>query len=173
MAYALSGKVGVDFTKVSTASVEDATVYQPDHRPGSIEAASDGNTYIYVKADGAIDQYDAVLLKENSTDVVEAVALTTALSGSVPTPVGFAQVAIADNQHGWVVLKGNNFTVNVAATCAADIRIYTSATAGHVDDSSGSGDLISGARLNAATTSGPTTSTASALNGAFTNHDTP
>jgi hypothetical protein len=62
--------------------------------------------------------------------------------------VGIAQVAFADNDYGWVLRKGQG-TVLVLASCAADVGLYTSASAGYLDDATASLTLISGIVLTA------------------------
>lgn len=102
----------------------------------------DGNTYVYVEADEALAQYAACrLLEDGGAD-----ELTTTNSGAVPTQVVVPQVAIASGSFGWAVAKGLSFSVLGAASCAADVKLYTTATAGVVDDAAT--DLIQGLRLN-------------------------
>jgi hypothetical protein len=106
-----------------------------------------GNTWKYVQADGAVAAYAVVGLKATN----EAVELTSTISGSRPTAVGLAQFAFADNQYGWVLVgpfsvdeKGDAFKVLTSAASAIDAILYTSATAGKVDDGDASGDKIAG-----------------------------
>jgi len=109
-----------------------------------------GNVWKYVQADGAIAQYAVVGLKATN----EAVELTSTISGARPTAVGLAQFAFSDNQYGWVLVgpfsvdeKGDAFKVLTSAASAIDAILYTSATAGKVDDGDGSGDKIAGLLL--------------------------
>lgn len=90
---------------------------------------SDGVTAIYVQANGAIGQYDAVGIDENG----QAAKLTTAIANS-GWMIGFAQSAFADNEYGWVAHSGTDIKVNVLANCGADVGLFTSATAGSLDD---------------------------------------
>lgn len=116
-----------------------------------------GNQWKYVQADGAIAQYAVVGLKATN----EAVELTSTISGARPTAVGLAQFAFADNQYGWVLIgpfsvdeAGNAFKVLTSAASAVDVIMYTSATAGKVDDGDGSGDKIAGLVLTESGSSG-------------------
>ncbi len=100
-------------------------------------------TYRYVHANGATSQYGFVSI---STDgLFEATPLTTTTNASTnPLLVGAAQCAFADDEYGWVAVKGY-FTGNFAASCVQDVKIYTTATAGVVDDASTT--LINGLKL--------------------------
>lgn len=108
---------------------------------GSIYEHQDA-VYMYVQANGAIDQYDLVTLDAD----FQAVAGTTTTSGARPTGCGIAQLAFADNEYGWVAIgpfpETAGIKVNTLTLCAADVKLYTTATAGHVDDSAT--DLVAG-----------------------------
>lgn len=52
--------------------------------------------------------------------------------------VGVAGVAFADNEYGWICRKGA-INVQVAASCAANTLLNTTATAGQIDDDATSG----------------------------------
>lgn len=159
MAHVIDGSVGIDLTKV----LADAT--GGEHPVGSMVRASDGNFYQYVHANGAIAQYAFVKVDND----YEAATLTTTISGTEPTAVGCAQVALADNEYGWVVRGGGTFTGTTAAAVSADVKIYTSATAGAVDDDSSGHDLIAGVKAPTAIGSA-TTGTFYAATLMTTNH---
>ena len=111
--------------------------------------------YIFVEASGAIDLYDAVVISEAGS----AAALTRS-NDAYGDRVGFAQIAIADDDFGWVQVIGAT-TVNAKASCAANVKVYSSASAGHIDDASGSSQEIAGVALTSAR--GGTDGTAPAL----------
>lgn len=157
----LGAKLGVDYSKVDAIRSDNS--YPDDFDLGYVEAAGDGNTYVRVEANGAIDAYAACALEEDGT-IRE---LTTTISGSQPTTVVVPQVAIADTSRGWAVLKGTNFSVLAAASCAADVKVGTTATAGVIDDTIG--DLIQGLRLTVANGGSQAATAASAPNGMLTN----
>lgn len=120
MGYATSGTLGVRL------AAESAT---QEHELGTRVKATDGGELVYVQANGAITQYDAVGIDEN----YQAAALTTAMLGDGYF-VGFAQIAFTDNYYGWVHLTGSNINVRVADSCAADVALYSTGTAGVLDD---------------------------------------
>lgn len=139
MAFATSGTAGVDLTATPTSAGFDL---------GTCVPGTDNTEWVYVQASGAITQYDAVGIDEN----YQAAALTKAIADA-GHQIGFAQVAFADNDYGWVACKGSNISVRVAVSCAADVALYTTATAGVVDDTSASQTKLNGAVLVAAGTS--------------------
>lgn len=141
MAFATSGTLGVRLAAESDTQ---------EHDLGTRVQATDGGTLIYCQANGAITQYDAVGIDEN----YQAAALTTAMADD-GYMVGFAQIAFTDNYYGWFYLTGTNINVRVADSCAADTALWTTSTAGVLDDATTT------TRLNGVTavTANATTST--------------
>lgn len=127
MTYLTDGKVGVDLTATPTTI---------EHTLGEMHTGTDGTMWVYVQANGAIAQYDFVGIDEN----YQAACLTDAMAGD-GWIIGAAQVAFADNDYGWVAIKGSNISGNVLVSCAADVALYGSATAGSLDDSSTTGTV--------------------------------
>lgn len=110
--------------------------------PGTIVQTSDGGQAIYVKSSiSAISTFAAVVINEQ----YDATMLTTGNARSSGNQIGFAQTSIATGYYGWVQLSGRP-KVNLAANCAPFVQLYTTATAGVVDDTtvSGSGGLCLG-----------------------------
>lgn len=111
-----------------------------------------GAQYGYFIADGAIAAYAACGV-QNDFDASE---LTTAISGAKPTLVCIPQFAVADNEYFWAPIGpfpryredgSTTFKVKAALNCADSVKLYTTATAGVVDDSASSTDLIAGLLL--------------------------
>lgn len=121
MAYLTDGKIGVNLTDVSS-TISDSL--------GNTYTGDDGARYMYVKAGAAITQYDTVTVDE---DFTASAATKAAIDDG--HDVCFAQVAFATNQYGYVMAKGRP-TIRVAGSCAADVALYTTSTAGVLDDSS-------------------------------------
>ena len=99
--------------------------------------------YVLVKAKGAITQYDCCII----TGKGEADQATSALADD-SYPLCVPQVAIADDNYGWGLIKGDG-RVNAANSCAADTSLSTTANAGIVDDADTAG-RISGMMLTSA-----------------------
>jgi isopentenyl phosphate kinase len=130
MAFSTSGTLGVEVSATPTTAEFDL---------GTRVTGTDGTEWVYVQASGAITQYDAVGIDED----YQAAALTKAIADDGHA-IGFAQVAFADNDYGWVATRGSNISVRLAANCAADVALYTTATAGVLDDASTSQTNIDG-----------------------------
>ena len=95
--------------------------------------------FVFVQADGAIDQYAFVKIEQDG----QAAMLTTTNAGSQALLVGVAQVAAADNEYLWVWVGGLNgggvgsgIKGKLAASYVAKNNLNTTATAGVADDAS-------------------------------------
>ena len=107
---------------------------------GTLTSDGNGGWYEYIRADAALGQYAAVKVDDDG----EATELDTTLSGAEPTRVASVQVAFADTEYGWGARMGN-FTQEVLISCAADVKLYTTATAGALDDTAT--DLVQGVKI--------------------------
>jgi len=139
--------VNLTDTPADTGKVSEGT--QPTHRVGTRYVNDLGYEYVYVHADGAIAQYDFAVFDES----FEAFKITAALAQSHPSG-GVAQVAFADNDYGWLLTRGVGL-VNVLANCAAEVQLYTSGTAGSLDDTDAGHRAVIGIRLSASVGGAP------------------
>lgn len=139
MSFSTTGTVGIDLSRTSTT---------PEWNLGQIETMNDG-VYQYIQADAAIDQYAILRIEE---DFGASEGTTTNLPATEPSACGIAVSDIASGSYGWAFIGPGVFTVLVAATCAADVKLYTTATAGQVDDDASGTRLFQGLTLTAATT---------------------
>lgn len=104
-----------------------------------------GNRWKYVKASGAVAAYQLVHI----TAAGLAIESTTTLVGTAarPTQLAVAQFAIADTEYAWVPIGpfriredgSTTFKVNAALNCATSVKLYTTGTAGVVDDTATTG----------------------------------
>lgn len=125
-----SGRLGVLYTNTPTTA---------EFKLGQTDVGEDGTCWVYVQASGALTQYDYVTIDENYQ-----AAAGTAAALADGHAVGFAQSAFADDDYGWVAIKGSNIKARLAAACAADVPLYTSATAGVLDDASSGQTKVDG-----------------------------
>lgn len=95
--------------------------------------------FVFVQADGAIDQYGFVKIEQDG----QAAMLTTTNAGSNALLIGVAQIAALDNEYLWVWIGGINgggvgkgIKGKVAASYVAKANLNTTATAGVADDAS-------------------------------------
>lgn len=104
-----------------------------------------GNGYVFVSASTSITSYQAVAIATNYYAVAATSAAATAQSLA-----GVAGVnGISSGSWGWVQTRGNFSGVNVLSTCSASSYLYTTATAGSLDDTSTSQVKVAGLTINA------------------------
>ena len=127
------GSFGVNYTKTW-----DGVSIPLPVTVGTVGSLPQGE-FVFVQADGAIDQYGFVKIEADG----QAAQLTTTNAGSQGLLVGVAQVAFADNEYGWVWVGGLNgggvgsgIKGKVAASYVAKANLNTTATAGVADDAS-------------------------------------
>jgi hypothetical protein len=87
------------------------------------------------------------------TPVMRAVPVTTTNAAALGfNMVGFAQTAIASSYYGWVGLNGM-LQVNLLVGCNPKVPLYTTSTAGSLDDTTVSAGFIQGIVANTSATS--------------------
>lgn len=130
MPVAVSSIIGVNLTQVDIS---------PLFAVGTIVNLSDGGQAMYVKAStSALSTYGAVSIGQNGI----AMLLTTTNGGQTPR-VGFAQTSIATSSYGWVQL-GGQVLVNIAAQAASSVPLFTTSTAGVLDDATVTAGYVMG-----------------------------
>jgi hypothetical protein len=127
---------------VSTSNVIGVALGNTDTSPqfnqGTTVDLDDGGQAVYVKAASTVATYAAVsVLVDNSV-----VPLTTT-NAAASKAVGFAQVSIASASYGWVQIGGKP-RVNVFTACQPNVPLFTTATAGVLDDATVTGGLVGG-----------------------------
>lgn len=145
----MSGQIILDLSSVANLPVIAV---------GSVHTDPTGKIFQYVKAGGAVAQYDYVSLTKDGN--YTATGLTTTTNPiTEPALVGCYQgsVALVSGNYAWVQRKGAH-TGNVSAATAIGVKMYTTATAGKLSSTSTSVSLINGLTAVASTAgSGSTT----------------
>jgi len=134
MPYATDGNMGVDLDAVTAGTTTDGA--GAPMTLGAKVTGTDGTTWLFVQAGSAITQYDCVGIDEN----YQAVPLTDAIAGAGHM-IGFAQVAFADNEFGWVAIEGSNIQCRVAASVVQDTQLWSFTVAGVLEDASTAGAI--------------------------------
>ena len=125
------GSFGVNYTRTFT-------IDEYPHLPAKVGdvGSSPVGEFVFVQADGAIDQYGWVKIDQGQADMI-----TTSNAGSNNLLVGVAQVAAANDEYLWVWVGGLNgggagsgIKGKVAAGYAAKANLFTTATDGVADD---------------------------------------
>lgn len=124
-------------TPLALPALTDTTA-TPPLAVGTRVSTSDGGEAVYVKALSEISTFAAVAIYADNT----AQMLTTTNSATSKR-VGFAQTSIASGYYGWVQTAGT-VKVNLAASAAPNVPLYTTATAGFLDDAVVSTGLVLG-----------------------------
>lgn len=145
MTYAITPTLGVDISAATTSS--------PEFAAGLRVKLSDGGEAMYVKAASTIVGGDALLI----SDAGSAAPITTALCDAGTTTahqyIGVAHVSITTGQWGWACMKGVPLAgIKVLASCVRGSALYTTSTAGALDDTSTSSHLISGIEITTTAT---------------------
>lgn len=141
--FVTSGAIGLDLK--SNTTTQGFTL-------GDIQDMTGGGYAMYVYFQTAAAQYDAVGID----GTYNANPLTKALLDA-GNSVGFAQIASATGEYGWVPVAGRGtMSVNVLNTTAAGNPLYTTATAGKLSDVTTSQSLVSGVVTTVTNSSGGT-----------------
>lgn len=111
----------------------DVSTADPRFSVGTTADGENGSKWMYVKASTTITQYDFVGVDEDY--MANPLSSTMAAAGYV---IGASQIGLSDltAPYFWLCLQGRgNVNVRVASSCAADVALYTTTTAGVLDDS--------------------------------------
>ena len=138
MAFITNGTIGRKLTDTETT---------PADTVGNVVSTTDGQ-WMFVRAAEAITQYDYVCVDETNH-------ARRGTKGGVDDGhiIATAQNAIAASAYGYVKLTGSDGNVRVRASCAADVPLYTTASAGILDDTSTTQTKVDGIVIVAAQTS--------------------
>lgn len=125
MAYSVTGMIGID-----NAATPSTT---PGFPVGMRQVLNDGSQWIYLKASATITQYMCCVSVDNAT--TQGITSTLGLRGMA---ICIAQQAYATGEYGWFLIAnpfgGSTYKVRVAASCAIDAKLATTANAGTLDD---------------------------------------
>lgn len=97
---------------------------------GDLVTSHDGKEYVWLQASAAITGAGFVCFM---TAANLATMLSTA-NDAIGSRVAIAPAAMATGDRGWFQIYGNCDAVQVLASCAANVRVNTTATAGALDD---------------------------------------
>ena len=155
--YVTDGKIGIDLTAIY-ASVSAGSTSTFPATPGETVMTSNNGRYIFARAESTIAQFDAVVFSTfsdsaSTTPILRAVPITTTNAAALGfSMVGVAQTAITSAYYGWIGLNGSLRT-NLLIGCNPKVPLYTTATAGSLDDTTVSSGYIQGIVANTSATS--------------------
>ncbi len=155
--YATDGKIGVDLTATYASTSAGSTSLAP-YTTGERAALSNNGIAVFARAESTINQFDCVVFSTyadsaSATPILRAVPVTTTNMAALGWPaIGFAQTAVTSSYYGWFHLNGS-VRVNLLIACQPKVPLYTTATAGSLDDTTVSAGLIIGLVANTSATS--------------------
>lgn len=97
-----------------------------------------GKEYVYVKASANIAQYDVVTFDETYITTVAPLSTSNDARGD---KIGVAATAITSGDYGWLQIYGP-CTLNVLASCNANVELTTTASGGALDDATTSSLMV-------------------------------
>lgn len=154
MAFATNGLAGLNLTDTYASAA--ATFGKPlPCAVGTEVMTSDGGAAILVKATSTIAQYDAVIIIQTSSAVgasIGAVPVTTT-NALTSSRIAFAQTAITSSEYGWVFTSGSDIRVNCLIACQPAVPLFTTSTAGKLDDTTVTAGYCLGVTLLSSATS--------------------
>lgn len=117
-------------TKVAGVNLTSGVDPSAQFAVGTRTLASDGSEWIYVSSGAAISAYSTLWI--NSSFVANMILPALAITAG---NVGFSETVSCSTsaQYFWAMVRGNP-TLRVAANCNAAVPLYTTDTAGVVDD---------------------------------------
>lgn len=142
MAYSIGAKLTEVYSSSELASRGDG------FGAGDYYMDQSGNKYVFVQASGTVSAYDVVAV--NSSFVAQAATSALAQAGNT---AAVALATLSSGSWGWAQIRGA-VSVNVLQTCSSNTALYTTATAGKLDDTSTSQVKVQGITIlaNNATT---------------------
>jgi hypothetical protein len=149
--YNTDGKLGINLSTVGSTA---------KHKLLERTSGNNESEWVYVYASASITQYMAVGVEASGT--ASPLDVTGARRGDT---IGIAQVAFSAADYGWVATKGRSLRVATTAAVAVGARLYTTATAGRVDDAAASTQAQIGGLYLIATASGTSASSAACVAG--------
>lgn len=117
---------GADVSKVRTAA--EGKEFPLGSETEVVNSDGKISRYVYVEAGGALEAGKVYQPDVNGTVKTGVTTTTVGVSACIP------QVAIASGSFGWALIDGVASAIFVAASCAKDVALYTTATAGILDD---------------------------------------
>ena len=125
--FVTSGGVNIDLT---------ANEVNPSFTPGLTVKTSDGGEAVYVQATSTIAQYNACIIINTASAAGASIGCVPVTTTNALTSqrLAFAQSAITSSNYGWVQTSGNSIRVNALIACQPAVPLYTTSTAGSLDD---------------------------------------
>lgn len=147
---------GIDFNltySVYDQSAAQSSTNTPDYpglpfQPGMMVFGKNGAKFVFVKAASTITINQAIGIDQTTW---QGAPLTKAMADAGRL-IGVAANAITSGYYGWIQLSGA-VSVTLKNGCLPSVPLYTTASAGMLDDTSGSQTRVYGIRAEVTSTS--------------------
>lgn len=120
MAYVTTPLIGINTSDVGSNPTAKVSTQVTDTNDVTWE-------YVYYGSGASVGQ--AVYIAASGT-----ATLLTSTNAALAGEIGFVQTASATGQYGWVAVKGRNIQMAVLADCDSGVPLWTTDTAGYLDD---------------------------------------
>lgn len=162
--FVTDGKIGIDLTATYVSASASMAIPWPAS-PGDEVQTNNNGRYVFARANSTIAAFDCVVFSAlaDSASIsatyggIGAVPITTANCAPGATAgggsIGIAQVAIASANWGWIAVNGNRLRVKTLVGCNPNVPLYTTSTAGSLDDTTVSAGYMTGITINGSATS--------------------
>lgn len=141
---------GVNFSNIYVAPAIGAYNYgtsNPDFEVGTHAFGARGTEWVYVKYGTGGSTGLGFVMVYNELFVATMLTLTNDLIGQ---HIGVSPAAALIDNYGWLQVAGACDAIQVLASCAANVDLNSTATAGAIDDAGATGFKISGIELTTA-----------------------
>ena len=137
--------IGTNFGAVSFATATNTTPVLGGGKGFSVGTRAtdyNGKEYVFVQANSAVTAFDMVHVP---SDTFIVASLTTALSAA-SEGLAVAQYALASGDYGWVQIYGA-CKLKTLGSCAKAVKLYSTTTAGNLDDATASNYEVFGVSI--------------------------
>jgi len=157
--FVTDGKIGIDLSAVFASTSAGSAAMQPANPGATVRTNNDG-TYVWARCASDTAAFDVVVFgtyadSASATPGRAFVPITTtnAITAGVNfgNEIGFCQNSVASSYYTWVCMNGTP-RINCLVACQPKVPLYTTSTAGKLDDTLTSGYVI-GVTINTSATS--------------------
>ena len=137
--------IGTNFSAVTFATATSTMPVQGGGKGFSVGTRGEdynGKQYVFCQVNSAVAAYDIVHIP---SDTFVAAGLTTSVSAASEA-LGVAQYALASGDYGWIQIYGA-CKLKVLGSCAKSVTLYSTTTAGSLDDATASNYEVGGVQI--------------------------
>lgn len=154
------GKIAFDLTKVYASASAGTNAQDQPPAFGLRVRTNAGSEYLFARCQSDCSQYDFVAFgfygdSASATPIPRFVPITTTNIAALGSgPVGCVQVSVASSYGAWVCMESMGAERgNVLIACEGKVPLYTTGTAGKLDDTTVSAGYVIGVVIGTSATS--------------------